>query len=89
VNALDILFTHHFRVLVLMHDYQVIIGNDKFSKITQVEIGEQLELSKVTINHIVKDLTENGFVTRDEGRIGKYYLSKEAEDIVEKFKRTK
>ncbi len=86
MNASDILFTNHFRVLIMMYDYQVIIGSEKFSKITQVEISDKLGVSKVTVNHIMKDLMEKGFVVKEEKRIGKYYLSKEAEEIVIKVK---
>ena len=86
MNASDILFTNHFRALVMMYDYQVVVGNEKFSKITQVEISDQLGVSKVTVNHIMRDLMEKGFVVKEEKRIGKYYLSKEAEEIVEKLR---
>ena len=86
MNASDILFTNHFRALVMMYDHQVVVGNEKFSKITQVEISDQLGVSKVTVNHIMRDLMEKGFVVKEEKRIGKYYLSKEAEEIVEKLR---
>lgn len=70
----------------MMYDYQVVVGNEKFSKITQVEISDKLGVSKVTVNHIMRDLMEKGFVVKEEKRIGKYYLSKEAEEIVEKLR---
>ena len=47
-------------------------------KITQSEIANDLNLSRVTINGIFKQLKENKFLIHDDSRIGRYYLTEKA-----------
>lgn len=56
-------------------------------RITQTEISEDLCLNRGTVNEIFKSLKENGFLIHDKTRIGRYYLTDEAVEVIEVFNR--
>ena len=55
-------------------------------RITQTEISEDLCLNRGTVNEIFKSLKENGFLVHDKTRIGRYYLTDEAVEVIEALK---
>ena len=79
------LTTNYYKVLELLYDSLVNINNERISIITQVEIAEKLSLSKITINSIFRELKSDGMVEADKV-IGRYRLSEEAIEIVERMK---
>ena len=75
----------NFRVLALLYDNK---GKDNIVKFTQQEVADELSLSRVTINKIFKHFKENGYITQDKKRIGRYYLTSAGELIVETIRKT-
>lgn len=74
-----------FRVLAHLYDMK---DKDNQVKITQTEICSDLDLSRATVNNIFKTLKENGYLIHDESRVGRYYLTEEAINVVETFRKT-
>ena len=66
----------------MLSDNQVQLDGSTFIPLTQAEIAEKLNLSKVTINGIMKDLQEKNLVYQFEKKNGKYCLTDTARDIV-------
>lgn len=58
-------------------------------KTTQEEIGQALNMNRITINYIIKGLKEKGYIIHDESRVGRYYLTEKAITIVESFEKSK
>ena len=75
----------NFRILAYMYD---LMDNRYLVKITQQEIGDELSLSRVTINKIFKQLKRNGYIRQDTTKIGRYYLTVNGVNVVETFRKT-
>jgi DNA-binding MarR family transcriptional regulator len=72
-----------FRVLACLYDAR---GLDGGTRITQQEVSDQLNLSRVTINGIFKQLKEDGYLLRDPDRASKHLLTEKAILVVEMFR---
>ena len=81
-KVIESLTNNNYRVLKLLNDNQVELNGVKFTAITQIEIAESLELSKVTVNAIMKDLQEKDLVCPFENRRGRYRLTDKATTII-------
>ena len=81
-KVIESLTNNNYRVLKFLSDNQVELNGIKFIAITQIEIAQELGLSKVTVNSIMRDLQEKKLVCPFENRRGKYCLSDKAEIII-------
>ena len=72
-----------FRVLACLYDAQ---GVDGSTRITQQEIADMLNLSRVTINGIFKQLKDDGYLQRDSNRASKHFLTPKAILSVKMFR---
>ena len=76
----------NFRVLSYLYDNK---NKDNLVKITQTELSKELVLSRGTINAIFKQLKEKDYLVHDDSRVGRYYLTDKAVNVVEMFRKTK
>mgnify|MGYP004455293769 CR=1 FL=1 len=75
------LFTNDmYKLLKLLYDNQTIVLEKKVVPLSQIEIGEQLKMSKAKVNSLFVDLQKNGLVIQEKR--GKYRLSDNAEIII-------
>ena len=74
----------NFRTLAYMYDNK---NEQNLIKTTQQEVSDELGLSRVTVNKIFKQLKENGYVTQDTTKVGRYYLTTEGITVVETFRK--
>lgn len=72
-----------FRVLACLYDAR---GADGSTRITQQEIADELNLSRVTINGIFKQLNDDGYLKRDPNRASKHLLTEKSILTVEMFR---
>ena len=79
------LTTNYYKVLEILYDNIENINHQQVSIITQIEIAEQLGLSKITVNSLFKELREDGLIV-SRNMVGRYYLSEKAMKIVETIK---
>ncbi len=77
--------TNYYKVLELLYDNIMDVNKEQVSIITQIEVAEQLNLSKITVNSIFKELKEDGMLV-DRSTVGRYFLTDNAKKIVETIK---
>lgn len=88
-KVIESLTNNNYRVLKLLSDNQVELNGVKFTAITQGEIAQELGLSKVTINAIMKDLQEKKLVCPYENRRGRYRLTDTSQSIIKDMEKLK
>lgn len=74
----------NFRILAYMYD---IMNGQHLVKVTQQEVGEELNLSRVTVNRIFKQLKQKGYIVQDTSKVGRYYVATEGIAVVETFRK--
>ena len=79
MSKLDYFTNKNFKVINYLYDRR---NFDNIVSITQQEIAEQLNLSRATINKMINDLTQNGYLKRIESKMARYVMSQEAIDFV-------
>lgn len=77
------LTNNNFKVLSYFYDNK---DNENLVKTTQYEVGKALEMNRSTINYIVKWLKNEGYITQDITRVGRYYLTDKGLKTVELLK---
>ena len=66
-----------YRVLSCMANRQISVKDSSVIKLSQQEIADILQLSKVKVNSIISDLKSDGYLTQKSPR-GKYSLTDKA-----------
>lgn len=66
-----------YRVLACMAENQIVVKNSAIIKLSQQDIADILEISKVKVNSIIADLKINGYIIQNSPR-GKYCLTDKA-----------
>ena len=69
-----------YRILLLLNDYK---GPDGYSRLSQSELAEKLNLSRVTINKYVKELINDKYISIEKDHLSKFKILKKTEKIVE------
>lgn len=65
----------NYKILKILNDNQVEILGDTIIPITQQEIANLAQFSKVKTNQIINDLIDKGFTDTYKGKRGKYILT--------------
>ena len=81
---LDYFANDKYRVLTCMARRQIAVKDNAVVKLSQQEIAEILQISKVRINAIINDLKSEGYVIQQSPR-GKYLLTDKATKILSKM----
>jgi len=66
-----------YRVLACMSERQISVKDNIVVKLSQQEIADIVQLSKVKVNGIISELKSDGFITQKSPR-GKYSLTKKS-----------
>jgi len=66
-----------------MEKRQIPLGDSKIVKLSQQEISEVLQISKVKVNAIINDLKSEGYVIQQSPR-GRYLLTDKAIKMLNK-----
>ena len=74
----------NFRTLAYLYDVK---NENNKAHITQQEITDDLEISRVTINKIIGELRNSGYLEQDGNHVGRYILTKKAISVIETFRR--
>lgn len=83
MSQLENLLNDKAKVLLCLYEYR---SQDNYSRITQQEISDKLDINRVTINKIFKELTEMGFIEPDDRHLSKYLITDKALKIIETLK---
>lgn len=73
----------NFRTLAYLYDVKG--GNNK-AHITQQEIADELEISRVTINKIIGELKNSGYIEQDGKHVGRYIITEKGLSVIETFR---
>ena len=71
---------------VLIHMYNALDKNG-VAHLTQQEVANELELSRMTVNGIFTELKVYGYIFQDEKHVGRYRLTSAGYDAIEQFVR--
>ena len=66
-----------YKVLTCMGNRQISVKDSVIVKLSQQEIAEIVQLSKVKVNGIITELKSDGYITQESPR-GKYTLTDKA-----------
>lgn len=66
-----------YRVLACMAERQIYVHDSKIIKLSQQEVADILQLSKVKVNAIIAELKADGYLIQKSPR-GKYFLTEKA-----------
>ena len=73
----------NFRTLAYLYDAKS--SNGKVH-ITQQEIADDLNVSRATVNKIMGELKEAGYIEPDGKHVGRYILTEQAMTVIETFR---
>lgn len=73
----------NYKVLKILSDNQVEVLGDIIVPITQQDIADLAQFSKVKTNQIINDLIDKGFANTYQGKRGKYTLTNLGKKVVE------
>ena len=68
---------------VLMSEVALLYYEKKY---TQQEIADDLEISRVTVNKIIGELKNSGYLEQDGKHVGRYILTEKALSVIETFR---
>jgi predicted transcriptional regulator len=57
--------------------------------ITQSEVSAEMNINKTTINGIFRELKEDGLITNDEAKQGRYYITDRGAEVVKRVNSVK
>lgn len=75
-----------FKALAYLYDVK---NKQNKAHVTQQEIADELNLSRVTINRIIGDLKAAGYIEQDGNHVGRYIITPYAITVVESFRNIK
>lgn len=73
----------NFRTLAYLYDAK---GANGKVHITQQEVADDLEISRATVNKIMGELREAGYIEQDGKHVGRYILTEKALSVIETFR---
>ena len=82
---IDKITTNYFKVLSFLYENKIVVNKKYMIPITQSEVSEEMNINKTTINNIFKELKEDGLITNDEKKQGRYYITEKGMEIVKKI----
>lgn len=87
-TLMEKLTSNRYKILKILYENQVKKADGTtFAPITQVEIAAQLNISKITVNSIFKELQTDGLVGKIGSVRGRYELSEKAVMIIDQMKK--
>ena len=78
--GVEVLLNDYYDLLKLMHDNEAVILDKKIIPLTQLEIAESLNYSKMKVNSMFGILQKEGFI--EQQMRGKYVLTDKADLIL-------
>jgi len=76
-----------FKILHCMSERQIEVAGYVFVPLSQQQIAEITEISKKTVNTIIKQLKENGYIEYQGTTRGKYSLTNKANKELAEFQK--
>ena len=80
---IDKMLTMYGKLLLVMYDSKVSMGEKFMIPFTQVELSEILKSNKTTVNNLFKEYEEDGLIIQKNRR---YFFTEKALRIIKKIK---
>ncbi len=74
-----------YRILKILFENQVTIGENVFTPITQEELATMTTWSKAKVNRVLNELIDNGYVTVFSGSKGRYQITDNGLKVMKKL----
>jgi biotin operon repressor len=84
MRQIEYFVNDNFKVLTLLYD---MCDKQNKSHVTQQEIADELKLSRVTVNKIMRELKRRGYIELDGKHRGRCILTTPALLVVESFRK--
>lgn len=81
---LDFFVNDNYTMLAYL--YNIRNPNTNTANVTQDELAEKLYVSRATVNKLIKNLRDAGYVLFDANHVGRYVLADKSIVVVETFK---
>ena len=81
---LDFFVNDNYTMLAYLYDIRN--PNTNTANVTQDELAEKLYISRATVNKLIKNLRDAGYVLFDANHVGRYILADKSIIVVETFK---
>lgn len=81
---LDFFVNDNYTMLAYL--YNIRNPNTNTANVTQDELAEKLYISRATVNKLIKNLRDAGYVLFDANHVGRYILADKSIVVVETFK---
>ena len=82
----DLEFFVNDNYTMLAYLYNIRNPNTNTTNVTQDELAEKLHISRATVNKLIKNLRDAGYVLFDANHVGRYILADKSIVVVETFK---
>ena len=82
----DLEFFVNDNYTMLAYLYNIRNPNTNTANVTQDELAEKLYISRATVNKLIKNLRDAGYVLFDANHVGRYVLADKSIVVVETFK---
>lgn len=82
----DLEFFVNDNYTMLAYLYNIRNPNTNTANVTQDELAEKLYISRATVNKLIKNLKDAGYVLFDANHVGRYILADKSIVVVETFK---
>lgn len=80
---IDKMLTMYGKLLLVMYDSKVSMGEEFMIPFTQVELSKILKSNKTTVNNLFKEYEEDGLIIQKNRR---YFFTEKALRIIKKIK---
>jgi len=81
--------TDYYKVMELLYYNQITVNYETFVPLTQTDIAKMMNLNRMTINSIFKQLKKDELLVNVPSSTKRYFLSTKAIEIVKKIKSIK
>lgn len=86
-KIVDFVTNDYYKILSIIYDNQITVDNETYCPLSQEKIASIAGVSRNTIGTIVKRLKEENLIYCKESETKKYFLYKEATDVIKKIKK--
>ena len=73
--SLDFFGNDYYKVLSFLYDNQIQVKEEKYVILSQQELADIVQFSKMKTNGILKELRKNGFIDDFENKRRKYVIT--------------
>ena len=86
-STLSFFGNDRYTILKILWDNQVTVGDGRFSPLSQQEIADIADCSKLKANRVLNELIDAGYVDSFHGKRGKYAITEKGYSVLDLMSR--